>query len=113
MSKRKADSIEDAFNAVRLDEGWLPALLSINAEHLALIIGYMANSASISSSAIKKARTGLTSFSDAKWKDFATSYCLAKNPAFLELKKFSIPVYRLPRSFHKPIMETAWRTLDT
>ena len=112
MSKRKADSVENAFAAVRLEDGWLPALLSIDAEHLALIIGYMANSASISSSAIKKARTSLTSFSDAKWKDFATRYFLAKSPAFLELKKFPIPVYRLPQSFHKPIMETAWRTLD-
>jgi hypothetical protein len=109
---RKADDVANAIASVQLDEGWLQQLLEVEPDNLALILGEIANTARISSSTLKKARTSLPSFSDAKWNDFAEQFGLPLSPTLLQLKNFETPVYRLPMSFHEQLVQMAWRSQD-
>jgi hypothetical protein len=112
--KRPLDGVTSAINSVQLRKGWLPKLLQVNHDNLALILGEIANEAKISSYDFKKARTTLRSFSTTNWADFATQFGLPSDPEVFmtNAKQATIPVFRLPPSFHKRIVEVAWRAQD-
>lgn len=81
-------------------------------EQCTVLLGDLANKAHISGAAIKRARTGLPSFSTAKWAALAPGLGLNKKVEWLRLDEFAIPVYFLPPSFHESVFERAWRTQD-
>jgi hypothetical protein len=115
MKIKPDEDVTIAINSVPLPGGWFPKLLATNADDLTIILGELANSAKISSYAFKNARTNLRSFSATKWTDFALRFdlVLPDPEAFLyNAQKISTVVFRLPPSFHKRIVEMAWRSQD-
>jgi hypothetical protein len=104
--------VDGAIESVNLEEGWFDTLLTVEPDVLALIMGELANLAKVRMSQIKRARTGLESFSKAKWVTFAEHFGLPSDAAQLQLGHFPTPTYRLPLSFHEAVFETAWRAQD-
>lgn len=110
--ERRADDVDDIIQSVPLDDGWYQTLLSIDRAELAVLLGDLANRATISSADIRQARIGLPSFFTAKWAALGPTLGLNKNINNLSLDKFKPPLYCLPPSFYKTVCEMAWRTQD-
>jgi hypothetical protein len=118
--KRKA--IEDLNNgwmrnvdlpSVGLPTGWMQRLLALGPS-LVDLLATLSTEGKIPASQIKKARSGLPSFSSAQWDELAPSFGL---PRAIQLKmarmdSFSIESFLLPPSFHEATAEAAWCILD-
>ena len=115
MPKRPAEdaNVETAIRAAGIkDDDWMQKLLEVDKEQLILIVSLIVNKSNIDNKSIKKARTELSSFSTAKWIDFAVRAGLPDNPSYLQLEYFDTPIYQLPPSFHKAVFENSWRSQD-
>jgi len=111
-SKRKAN--EAGFADVDLPNGWEQKLLELGPVDLAYVLASLANDGQITASQIKKARTGLPSFSSsARWTELAPNFDLPADLTTAPLDSFSIaPVLLLPPSFHETTAGVAWRVQD-
>lgn len=86
VNKRRRTVVEDVaasvdleegnLASVDLEEGWLAKFLELPGDKLAKLLGGIANHGKITTSAIKKARTSLPSFSGVKWTTFAEQFGL-------------------------------------
>ena len=98
-----------------LDPNDLHAVLGLDKSQLATLLAHIANQADVEATSFKKSRTNLRkSFSLITWADLAEGSSLNLHPRFrkvhfgeLELRKC-----RLPPSFFKPLLATAWRFID-
>jgi hypothetical protein len=111
--KRKANdaAIATSIEGVDLPDGWMQKLLALGPD-LAYVLGALANEGQISPSQIKKARTGLPSFSSARWNELAPSFGLSDDLTMARFDPFSIDAVLLPPSFHETTAEVAWRVQD-
>jgi hypothetical protein len=111
--KRSLDiDVDDILASMNLDRGLRAAVLELSQDELAAVLGELANHGNLPTSAVKKARVDLPSFSKAKWSDFALEYGLPRVASALSLGTFTTPKYRLPPSLHETILENAWRWQD-
>ena len=110
--KHKAEKIADAVDLVDLEDGWMKKLLDIDNDSLILILCELCNQGRITNKRIKAGRISLSSFSTAKWDQFASSIGLPEDPEDVDLDSFFTPVYQLPPSFHIANFESAWRAQD-
>jgi hypothetical protein len=113
--KRSRDidiDVDDVIASMNLDGGLLAAFKELTEDELAVLLGELANRARLPTSAFKKARVDLTSFSKAKWSDFAPQYGLPQRTSTLTLETFTTPRYRLPPSLHETMLQNAWRWQD-
>jgi hypothetical protein len=78
-------------------------------DDLAMLLGEIANHGKVKTSAIKKARTGLPSFSGTKFLETFGFPSTLDNDLF---ERVSTPVYWLPPSIHEIMFEAAWHTQD-
>ena len=111
--KRSHDiDVDYVLASMNLDKGLRAAVLELTKDELAALLGDLANHASLPTSAFKKARVDLPSFSKAKWSDFALEYGLPQVTSSLSLETFTTPKYRLPPSLHETMLQNAWRWQD-
>lgn len=113
--KRSRDidiDVDDVIASMNLDRGLLAAFKELPEDELAALLGELANRARLSTSAFKKARLDFTSFSQAKWSNFARQYGLRELTSTLTLGTFTTPRYRLPPSLHDTMLQNAWRWQD-
>lgn len=111
-AKKQRKTTEEVEASVKLEDGWLDKFLTMTTDNLARLLGEIANHGKVKTSAIKKARTSLPSFSGAKWRPFAETFGF---PATLDndlFEQVSTPVYWLPPSIHEIMFEAAWCTQD-
>ncbi|KAM6499857.1 hypothetical protein JOM56_005365 [Amanita muscaria] len=103
---------KDVTALVDLEEGWLAKFLELPGDKLAKLLGGIANHGKITTSAIKKARTSLPSFSGVKWTSFTEQFGLPDSLEENPFERVVTPVYTLPPSVHEIMYEAAWRTQD-
>jgi hypothetical protein len=111
--------ITTSLKDVDLPTGWRQKLLSLGPD-LAFALASLADNGQISNSQFLKARKGLLSFSDAKWRELAPSFNLPIDIDNMAstihakglFKTFSIPPVLLPPSFHEATAEAAWHIQD-
>ncbi|KIL63071.1 hypothetical protein M378DRAFT_80316 [Amanita muscaria Koide BX008] len=103
---------KDVTASVDLEEGWLAKFLELPGDKLAKLLGGIANHGRITTSAIKKARTSLPSFSGVKWTTFVEQFGLPDSLEENPFERVVTPVYTLPPSVHEIMYEAAWRTQD-
>jgi hypothetical protein len=111
-AKKQRKTAEEVEALVELEDGWLDKFLTMTTDDLTRLLGEIANRGKVKTSAIKKARTSLPSFSGAKWRPFADTFGF---PATFDNNIFegvSTPVYWLPAPIHEIMFEAAWRTQD-
>jgi hypothetical protein len=75
--RRKVTAVEDVAASVDLDEGWIAKFLELPGDELAKLLGDIANHGKIKTTAIRKARTSLPSFSGTgklAWRGKACKY---------------------------------------
>lgn len=121
-TKRKRDRDDDDDGSGKaiwadlgLDPDDLHVVLGLDKSRLATLLAHIAIQADIKTTSFKKARTDLlASFSSTTWADLAEHPSLNLHRQFrkqdfgqLELRKC-----RLPPSFFKPLLATAWRFID-
>lgn len=111
-AKKQRKTAEEVETSVDLEDGWLDKFLTMTTDDLARLLGEIANHGNVKTSAIKKARTSLPSFSGAKWRPFAETFGF---PATFDndlFERVSTPVYWLPAPIHEIMFEAAWCTQD-
>ena len=111
--KRKANeaAIATSIQGVDLPNGWMQKLVALGPD-LAYVLASLANEGQITAAQIKKARIGLPSFSQARWKELAPNFDLPNNLTVARFYSFSIAPVLLPPSFHEATAQEAWRILD-
>jgi len=100
-AKKQRKIAEEVEASVELEDGRLDKFLTMTTDDLARLLGEIANHGKVKTSAIKKARTGLPSFSGAEWRAFAITFGF---PSTLDndlFERASTPVYWLPPSIHR------------
>ena len=113
--KRSRDidiDVDAVIASMNMDKGLLAAFKELNGDELAALLGELANLAGLRTSAFKKARVDLTSFSKAKWSDFASDYGFSEYTSILNFEIHTTPRYRLPPSLHETMLQNAWRWQD-
>ena len=113
--KRSRDidiDVDDVIASMNLDRGLLAAFKELTEDELAALLGELANRARLPTSAFKRARVDLTSFSKAKWSYFAPHYGLTEQFLTLNINLFTTPRYRLPPSLHETMLRNAWHWQD-
>ena len=104
--------VDEIIDSMNMTKGLRSAVLQLTPDKLAALLADLANSANLSTAALKQARVDLPLFSTVKWSQFAASLKLPRTPSQLRLVSFQTPRYRLPPSLHQAMFENAWRWQD-
>lgn len=105
-------NIESIIESVPLDNGLIDGLLQLDHDERTAALAHVANETNVTTSAFKKARIELPSFSTAKWSEFARQFGLPEKVFDLNLDNFNTPRYHLPPSMHRTMFKNAWHWQD-
>jgi hypothetical protein len=98
-----------------LAPGDLDTLLQLDNRRLTKLLAHLANQGNVQMTSLKRARTSLlASFSSTTWANMAEepSLKLASMFAKNDFGELDLRECRLPPSFFKPLLATAWRFID-
>lgn len=106
---------EAIWSNLGLDPQDLHAVLGLDKSQLATLLAHIAIQGDVKTLSFKKARTDLLApFSSTTWADLAEEQSLNLRPQFLknDFRQLDLRECRLPPSFFKPLLATAWRFID-
>ncbi len=109
------ESGEAIWSNLGLDPQDLRAVLRLDESRLAALLAHIAIQGDIKTVSLEKARKDLlASFLSTTWTDLAEEPSLNLGPRFIknDFSQLELRECRLPPSFFKPLLATAWRFID-